>query len=76
MAVGVQRSVESMESGVWLIAKVCIKYILLPEFIAAIIFGGVLKVKGGLFKVIMFVVTALCAYLAYRFGLPELTEGL
>lgn len=65
-----------MENGAWLVAKVLFKYILLPELIAAIIFGGILKVRGDLFKIIMVIVTLFSAYLFYRFGLPELTKGV
>ena len=65
-----------MQNGAWQIAKILIKYILLPELAAAILFGLLLRLKGDFFKFAMFLVTLLSVYLFYKFGLPELTNNV
>ncbi|BBI34080.1 hypothetical protein [Cohnella abietis] len=63
-----------MQSGAWLIAKILFIYILLPEILALIVIGGVLRIRGELFKILMMAVTLLCGYLFYRFGLHQLVN--
>ncbi|CAM3707158.1 hypothetical protein COLU111180_04170 [Cohnella lubricantis] len=61
-----------MQAGAWLIAKIAFIYILLPEIVAIVVLGGVLKVRGDIFKILMIGITLICAYLFVRFGMHQI----
>lgn len=63
---------DSLQSSAWLLFKMLLTYILIPEIVAIIVVGGILKIRGGLFKVVIGGVTLLCLFLFWKFGLAQL----
>ncbi|WP_270167627.1 hypothetical protein [Paenibacillus sp. SYP-B4298] len=67
---------DSLQSSAWLLFKMLLTYILIPEIVAIIVVGGILKIRGGLFKVIMIGVTFVCLIAFLKFGLPEIVAAV
>lgn len=63
-----------LEAGMWILLKYALLYILLPEIVAIVLFGFILRIRGTKFKLIMAGISILILAFFLWFGLPNLAE--